>query len=146
MKRIKKSLLAALATVGFALVATSGRGQSSVISSLGQNGRMVFENLQPGSTASVDWASSVQGPWTKNWAGLDSLTVDSNGTIHVNVPMFYRVSGMQSSLSAEFHSENRWPTFPINQALSQTWLPANSFPSFQLAVSLPHIRSDPNGA
>ncbi len=31
------------------------------------------------------------GPWTNNWAGLDAVTADTNGTIRVSVPMFYRV-------------------------------------------------------
>jgi formylglycine-generating enzyme required for sulfatase activity len=35
----------------------------------------------------------VTGPWTNNWAGLDSVTADSSGMIQVSVPMFYRVRG-----------------------------------------------------
>jgi formylglycine-generating enzyme required for sulfatase activity len=44
--------------------------------------------------ASVEWASSVTGPWTNNWAGLGAVTADSNGMIQVSVPMFYRVRGV----------------------------------------------------
>ncbi len=62
MKKIIQLTLVALAAVGFTLAAMSALGQSPVVSSLGQNGRLVCENLQPGSTANVEWASTVLGP------------------------------------------------------------------------------------
>src|SRR4051794_33926953 len=65
-----------------------------VISSLNQNGALVCTNLQPGTTAVVEWASSLDGPWTNSWAGLDAVTVGTNSSIQVNVPMFYRVRGV----------------------------------------------------
>jgi formylglycine-generating enzyme required for sulfatase activity len=65
-----------------------------VITSFGQNGVLVCTNLQPGSVASVQWASSLSGSWQTNWAGLGAATADSNGTITVSVPMFYRVIGI----------------------------------------------------
>ncbi len=68
--------------------------QMPVISSFSQNGALVCTYLQPGSVASVQWASSVSGPWQTNWAGLAGVTVDSNGMIQVSVPMFYRVCGV----------------------------------------------------
>ena len=67
--------------------------QLPVITSFSQNGVLVCTNLQPGSVASVQWASSLAGPWHTNWAGLDAVTADTNGTITVSVPMFYRVLG-----------------------------------------------------
>lgn len=88
--------IAALTAVGFTLAPRSALGQISITSSLSHNGRLVSENLQPGSTASVEWAPSAQGPWTNNWAGLESVAVDSNGRIQVGVPMFYRVRGIQA--------------------------------------------------
>lgn len=96
MKIYKNLKIAAWAVVGLALTTWSSMGQSPVISSLSQNGRLVSTNLQPGSTASVEWASSVQGPWTNTWTGLESVLVDSNGIVQVNVPMFYRVRGTPS--------------------------------------------------
>ena len=69
-------------------------GQLPVISSFGQNGILVCTNLQPGTVAGVEWASSLAGPWQTNWAGLDAVTVNSNATISVSVPMFYRVRGV----------------------------------------------------
>lgn len=74
-------------------------GQTTpVISSFSQNGSLVCTNLQPGSTATVEWASSLSGPWRNSWAGLDSVLVDSNGVIQVSVPMFYRVRGTPAGL------------------------------------------------
>jgi len=55
---------------------------------------LVCSNLAPGSVAAVEWASSVTGPWTNTWAGLEAVTVDTNGLIQVSVPMFYRVRGI----------------------------------------------------
>jgi len=67
-------------------------GQLPVITSFSQNGLLVCSNLSPGSVASVQWASSLSGPWQSNWAGLGAVTVNSNGLIQVSVPMFYRVA------------------------------------------------------
>ena len=81
-----------LGVVALALGAwVAALGQSPVISSFSQNGELVCTNLQPGNVATVEWASSVTGPWTNNWAGLDAVMADSNGMIRVSVPMFYRV-------------------------------------------------------
>lgn len=82
-----------LTAIAIALGAFSARAQAPIISSIGQNGRLVCTNLVPGSTAVVEWASSPTGPWTNNWAGLEAVTVDTNGAIQVSVPMFYRVRG-----------------------------------------------------
>ena len=68
--------------------------QLPVISSFSQNGVLVCTNLQPGTVASVEWASSLAGPWQTNWSGLDAVTVGPSGNIHVSVPMYYRVRGV----------------------------------------------------
>jgi formylglycine-generating enzyme len=81
-----------------ALALTAGVHQAAaqlpVITSFSQNGLLVCSNLSLGSVASVEWASSLSGPWHTNWAGLDAVTVASNSMIQVSVPMFYRVRGM----------------------------------------------------
>ncbi len=77
----------------FSAAAAPVLGEGPVLSSLGQNGQLACANLQPGSTAHVEWASSALGPWATNWAGLESVTADTNGMIQVSVPMFYRVRG-----------------------------------------------------
>ena len=66
--------------------------QLPVITSFSQNGQLVCANLATGTVASVEWASTLSGPWNTNWAGLDAVTVNSNGTITVGVPMFERMA------------------------------------------------------
>src|ERR1035437_5128494 len=97
--------------IGLALLAGvhQAAAQLPVISSFSQNGVLVCSNLSPGSVASVQWASSLAGPWQTNWAGLNAVTADSNGTISVSVLMFYRVLGV--------------PTTPSGMAL----IPAGAF-------------------
>ncbi len=73
--------------------------QQPRIVAFGLNGQLVCTNLQPGTTARVEWASSLDGPWT-NWASmvpLDAIIVSSNNTVNVSVPMFYRLHGTPSS-------------------------------------------------
>jgi len=74
----------------------AAQAPAPVITSFSGNGVLVCSNLAPGSVATVEWASSVTGPWTNNWAGLDAVTADSTGMIQVSVPMFYRVRGTNS--------------------------------------------------
>jgi len=83
--------LAVALVAGFALAA---QAQAPVIASFGRNGELVCTNLQPGTVASVEWASSVLGPWTNSWADLAAVAADTNGAIRVSVPMFYRVRGV----------------------------------------------------
>jgi formylglycine-generating enzyme len=114
MKINKNLTFAAVAAVGFTLVAMSAFGQGFRISSFGKNGQLVCTNLQPGSAASVESAPSVLGPWSNNLTGLESATADSNGMIQVSVPMvsapmFFRVRGT--------------PPPPLSMAL----IPAGSF-------------------
>ena len=85
-----------LAALAFG-VCVAAFGQQPVISSFSQNGQLVCTNLAAGSVASVEWASSLSGLWKTNWAGLDAVTVDSNGMIQVSVPMFYRVRGVANT-------------------------------------------------
>jgi formylglycine-generating enzyme required for sulfatase activity len=68
--------------------------QLPVISSFGQNEGLVCTNLAAGTVATVEWASSLSGPWNTNWSGLDAVTVATNRMISVSVPMFYRVRGV----------------------------------------------------
>jgi hypothetical protein len=67
--------------------------QVPVINSFSQNGQLRCTNLPAGGIATVEWASTLTGPWRTNWTGLDAVTADSNGVIQVSVPMFYRVRG-----------------------------------------------------
>ena len=100
--RIKTQIENLSGVLLLALAGVSASAQAPVIASFGRNGELVCTNLQPGSTASVEWASSVLGPWTNTWAGLDAVTVDSNGAIQVRVPMFYRVRGFPAPAGMAF--------------------------------------------
>ncbi len=87
-------------TLGFSLTAAlvltlnvTAYAQGPVISSFHQNGELRCADLIPGSTCTVEWASSMDGPWTNNWDRLHSVVADTNGAITVGVPMFYRVRG-----------------------------------------------------
>ena len=84
------------AWVAFAVLAgiNQAAAQLPVITSLSQNGVLVCTNLQPGTVAVVQWAQSLSGPWSTNWAGPGAVAVAANGTIQVSVPMYYRVIGM----------------------------------------------------
>jgi len=93
MKKSKSRLIMMAGALALVLEGAPALGQAPVIASFGRNGELVCTNLLPGSTASVEWAASVTGPWTNSWAGLDAVTADSNGVIRVSVPMFYRVRG-----------------------------------------------------
>jgi formylglycine-generating enzyme required for sulfatase activity len=82
--------------IGLALLAGvhQAAAQLPVISSFSQNGVLVCTNLQWGNVASVQWASSLSGPWQTNWASLAAVNVSNNDAITVSVPMFYRVLGV----------------------------------------------------
>jgi len=80
--------------VGLILGAASTRANDVVIESFDSNGHLVATGLLPGSIATVEWASSLDGPWTNTWESLSDVLVDSNGHISVDVPMFYRVRGI----------------------------------------------------
>ena len=95
-KRRTLSLGLCSALVLGATVAAFGQ---PVITSFSGNGVLVCSNLAAGSVAVVEWASSVAGPWTNNWAGLGAVTADANGKIQVSVPMFYRVRSTNSAPS-----------------------------------------------
>ena len=121
MTRIKLALGAAVLGLGLPAF-----GQAPVITSFSQSGQLVCSNLQTGTVASVEWASSLAGPWQTNWAGLDAVTVGTNGTIAVNVPMFYRVRGVAavpagmvlipagSFTMGDTFSEGRSEEFPLH--------------------------------
>jgi formylglycine-generating enzyme required for sulfatase activity len=80
------SLLALGLLIGIRLTVA----QQPVITSFSQNGVLVCSNLDSGSTATIQWASSLTGPWSN----LFSVTIPSNQIVVASVPMFYRVIGV----------------------------------------------------
>lgn len=106
-------------------------GQTPVIASFSGNGELVCTNLEPGTAASVEWAPSVLGPWTNNWAGLGAVTADSNGTIRVSVPMSYRVRGVGWTNPA---------VPPFASPSNMVWLPAGQFLMGDPAAGVPQTQ------
>ena len=96
MKTISQAISIGLCVLALGAM-MAAQAAAPVITSFSGNGVLVCSNLAPGSVAVVEWASSVTGPWTNNWAGLGAVTADSNGMIQVSVPMFYRVRGTNSA-------------------------------------------------
>jgi sulfatase modifying factor 1 len=97
--------------IGLSLLADvyQAAAQLPVITSFNINGVLTCSNLAPFSTATVIWATSPTGPWQTNLVGINPVTVSSNGTFTVNVPMllpatFYRVLG-QASSGGQFTSD-----------------------------------------
>ena len=97
LKAVKSLLTVVAGALAVAWSVVPAQAQAPVIASFGSNGELVCTNLQPGSTASVEWAASVTGPWTNSWAALAAVTADTNGAIRVSVPMFYRVRGVPAT-------------------------------------------------
>jgi formylglycine-generating enzyme required for sulfatase activity len=95
MKTISQAISIGLCVFALGAIMVA-QAAAPVITSFSGNGVLVCSNLAPGSVAVVEWASSVTGPWTNNWARLGAVTADSNGMIQVSVPMFYRVRGTNS--------------------------------------------------
>jgi hypothetical protein len=90
-----KSVTAAAALgIILGVMGSKARAQAPVIDSLSSNGELISTNLEPDSVAVVEWAPSVDGPWTNTWSGLNAVLVDADGRIRVKVPMFYRVRGV----------------------------------------------------
>jgi formylglycine-generating enzyme len=106
--RIKASLLS-LILVFLTGIFQIAAQQPIIITSFSQDGVLVCSNLNPGSVAALQWACSLAGPWQTNWTepvNLSAITVDSNGTCIVSVPisadaaLFYRVFGVAATNSA----------------------------------------------
>lgn len=78
-----------------ACLAFSAHAQSNiVITSFSSNGELNWvgpvSNVQ---TFTVEWAASLDGPWTNNWSGLTGI-VNTQASYTVSVPMFYRIVGV----------------------------------------------------
>ncbi len=88
MKRTRIGCAVAVIGMILGLMGSLSYAQMPVIESLSRNGELTCTGLKPGSTATVEWAPTVNGPWTNSWAGLDAVAIGDDGTIRVQVPMF----------------------------------------------------------
>ena len=100
MKPGTKHTSAALAA-GIVAVAQCAFGQSVEITSFGKNGVLTANGLAPGSTAAVEWASSIDGEWSSDWAALTDIMVEQDGSLETAVPMFFRVRGVPANPDPE---------------------------------------------
>ena len=89
---LKRAIICSTMIIAFA--GTVLGSDLPVITSFAQNGLLVASNMQPGTISSVEWAASPEGPWHTQWTNLAGVKVDSNSTITVSVPMFYRLRGV----------------------------------------------------
>ena len=64
--------------------------QEVEILSLSRNGLLTWTNASLNRTCRVEWASSAQGPWSRNWDSLAGIVI-TNHVTECSVPMFYRV-------------------------------------------------------
>jgi len=75
------------------LLVTSSFAQTdhSIIQSFESTGQMVFERTSNAVSYRVEWAPTVDGPWTNTWAGLENIPGEGSGPVTAAVPMAYRV-------------------------------------------------------
>ena len=90
---MKRSLIL---TMIVGTVVYNAQAQSNlVIKSFSANGMLTW-NAPNNGVYSVEWASSIEGPWHKTWE-LANMPLAAG--LHTNsVPMFYRVTATQSAL------------------------------------------------
>ena len=70
-----------------------GSYAGDIVVSWESNGVLVATGMEPGSTCTVEWASSLVDGFTNSSPDLEGLVADSNGVVAVAIPMFFRVSG-----------------------------------------------------
>jgi formylglycine-generating enzyme required for sulfatase activity len=66
---------------------------SEIVVSWETNGVLVADGLEPGTACAVEWSSNLSKGFTNNPAPFEGLAADSNGMVHVAIPMFFRVIG-----------------------------------------------------
>lgn len=62
-----------------------------VIQSFESTGRIMFTEVASATEYSVEWASSLMGPWTNSWDAMAHLPATGTGVVTAYVPMVYRV-------------------------------------------------------
>lgn len=85
---MKKRLMTMLA-----LCCAAGAMATEIVVSIESNGVLRAEGMEPGTTGTVEWASSLGDGFTNNPSPFEGVVVDSNGTLQVAIPMFFRVTG-----------------------------------------------------
>ena len=86
--RAHKYLLLTVLTV---ILTTSTCWGDSVITGFQGNGEVTVTGLWTNARYHVEWASSLDGPWYRSWQPCYDEESQSNTTVTIKVPMFYRV-------------------------------------------------------
>lgn len=86
-KRACKNSVVGLAVL---LAAVGAFAQQVEIVSFHRNGMLTWTGTTDCISYEVQWASSLDGPWTNSWESLTHIPA-TTGTIAALVPMFYRV-------------------------------------------------------
>ena len=94
MKKFKKTIYTVIAIAGCGLMLSSGAQAAEIVVTWESNGVLVAEGLEPGTTGTVEAVSCLGDAFTNAAAFFsDGYIVDSNGTIRLEIPMYFRVSG-----------------------------------------------------
>jgi hypothetical protein len=111
-RRIKikeyKMKKAVMCTTIFTLISA----QAAVLVSWESNGVLVAEGILPGSTCTVEWASSLDRSFTNSL--FEGVVADNEGKARIEIPIFFRVSGEPNP-----PSEMAWIPEAINSGLDQ---------------------------
>jgi len=73
-----------------------------IVVSWSSNGVVMATGMVAGSTCTVEWASTLDQPFTNAAIVFNDMVADSNGMVRLEVPMFFRVRGVAA------------PTIPIS--------------------------------
>jgi formylglycine-generating enzyme required for sulfatase activity len=92
MKYLRVPVLPALLAAVLAPLATQAQAPlpDLHITSMTQNGLLTFAPIPGYTNYVIQWAPSIEGPWSSSWEGLQ-ITQPTATAITVSVPMFYRV-------------------------------------------------------
>ena len=58
------------------------------------NGVLMATGMTPGSTCTVEWASCPTGQFTNSPTIYQGIVTDTNGTMRMQIPMYFRVKGI----------------------------------------------------
>lgn len=64
------------------------------IKEYGNAGRLSFGQVTNAAYYRVDWAPTVQGPWSGSWEGFQCVVPTNSGDVVLKVPHFYRVTAI----------------------------------------------------
>ncbi len=95
-------------TVLISVLAAAVCGQEVEIVSFHKDGKLTWTNANTGVVCHVEWASSLEGTWSRTWTNLVGIVI-TNSTTTVEVPMFYRVvctTGVPTVENASFELPN----------------------------------------